>query len=60
VRTNNALSETQARLILTDSHSLGMHSGNGLIVNMNSWYKAFKVKSKNKLYKEKNKRTRIW
>jgi putative endopeptidase len=57
---NNALPETQAQLILTDSHSPGMHRGNGPIVNMDSWYKAFKVKSKNKLYKEKNKRTRIW
>ena len=57
---SNALPETQAQLIITDPHSPGMHRANGPIVNMDSWYKAFKVKKDNAMYKDEDKRTRIW
>lgn len=57
---NNALPETKAQLILTDPHSPGMHRANGPIVNMDAWYKAFKVKKKHRLYKPKEARTKIW
>ena len=57
---SNALPETQAQLIITDPHSPGMHRANGPIVNMDSWYKAFKVKKDNVMYKEEHKRTKIW
>jgi putative endopeptidase len=57
---SNALPETQAQLIITDPHSPGMHRANGPIVNMDSWYKAFKVKKDNAMYKEEDKRTKIW
>ncbi len=57
---SNALPETQAQLIITDPHSPGMHRANGPIVNMDSWYKAFKVKKDNVMYKEEDKRTKIW
>ncbi|MBS4043498.1 MAG: M13 family metallopeptidase [Chitinophagaceae bacterium] len=57
---NNALPETQAQLIITDPHSPGMHRGNGPIVNMDSWYKAFNIKKTDSMYKEEDKRTRIW
>ena len=57
---SNALPETQAQLIITDPHSPGMHRANGPIVNMDSWYKAFKVKKDNMMYKEEDKRTKIW
>ncbi len=57
---NNALPETKAQLILTDPHSPGVHRANGPIVNMDAWYKAFKVKKKHQLYKPKEARTKIW
>ncbi len=57
---SNALPETQAQLIITDPHSPGMHRANGPIVNMDSWYKAFKVKKDNMMYKEEDMRTKIW
>ena len=57
---NNTLPENQAQLIITDPHSPGMARANGPIINMDSWYKAFKVKKDNKLFKEEDKRTKIW
>jgi putative endopeptidase len=57
---SNALPETQAQLILTDSHSPGMHRANGPIVNMDAWYEAFNVQPSDKMYKPKEQRTSIW
>ena len=57
---NNALPETQAQLILTDSHSPGMHRANGPIVNMDSWYEAFNIQPGDKMYKSKEARIRVW
>jgi len=57
---NNALPETQAQLILTDSHSPGMHRANGPVVNMDAWYQAFNVKPGDKMYKAPDQRIRIW
>jgi putative endopeptidase len=57
---NNALPETQANLIKTDSHSPGVHRANGPITNIDDWYKAFDVKEGDKLYKPEDKRTKIW
>ena len=57
---NNALPETQAQLIITDPHSPGMHRGNGPVVNMDAWYKAFNIKKTDPMYKDEDKRTRIW
>ena len=57
---NNALPETEAQLLLTDSHSPGMHRANGPVVNMDEWYEAFGVKEGDKMYKPKEKRTKIW
>ena len=57
---SNALPETQAQLIITDPHSPGMHRANGPIVNMDSWYKAFKIKKDDAMYKDEDKRTKIW
>lgn len=57
---SNALPETQAQLILTDSHSPGMHRANGPIVNMDAWYTAFNVQPENKMYKAPDKRIKIW
>lgn len=57
---NNALPETQAQLILTDSHAPGMHRANGPVVNMDAWYEAFNVQPGDKMYKPKEQRTSIW
>ena len=57
---NNVLPETSAQLILTDPHSPGLHRGNGPIVNMDVWYKAFNVQPGDKLYKKPEDRTYIW
>src|SRR5688572_18410857 len=57
---NNALPETEAQLLLTDTHSPGMHRSNGPVVNMDEWYEAFGVKEGDKMYKPKEKRTKIW
>ncbi|HEY0042135.1 MAG TPA: M13 family metallopeptidase [Flavisolibacter sp.] len=57
---NNALPETQAQLILTDTHSPGMYRTNGAIVNIDGWYAAFNVKPGDKMYIAPEKRIRIW
>jgi len=56
----NILPQTAAQLILTDTHSPGPYRTIGAPVNMDAWYKAFNVKSKNKLYKKPEDRIRIW
>ena len=57
---NNALPETQAQLILTDTHSPGMHRTNGPLVNMDAWYKAFDVKPTDKMYVKREDRIVVW
>lgn len=57
---NNALPETQSQLLLTDPHSPGMFRANGPLVNIDEWYSAFNVKEGDKMFKPKDKRTRIW
>ena len=57
---SNALPETEAQLILTDSHSPGVHRGNGPIVNIDAWYQAFNVKPGDKMYIPKEKRISVW
>ncbi|WP_132051945.1 M13 family metallopeptidase [Pseudocnuella soli] len=57
---NNALPETQAQLILTDSHAPGMHRANGPVVNIDAWYEAFGIEPGDKMYVAPEKRIRIW
>ena len=57
---NNALPETSAQLILTDSHAPGMHRANGPVVNIDAWYQAFNVQPGDKMYKAPDQRIRIW
>ena len=57
---NNALPETQAQLILTDSHSPGMHRANGAVVNMDEWYNAFNIAPTDKMYVPAEKRIHVW
>ncbi|RYD82294.1 MAG: M13 family peptidase, partial [Sphingobacteriales bacterium] len=56
----NALPETQAQLIITDTHAPGQHRTIGAPVNIDAWYKAFDVKPGDKLYKKPEDRIRIW
>ncbi|HVF96607.1 MAG TPA: M13 family metallopeptidase [Flavisolibacter sp.] len=57
---NNAVPETQAQLILTDSHSPGQYRANGAVVNIDEWYTAFNVQPGEKLYVAPEKRIKIW
>ena len=57
---NNILPESAAQLILTDTHSPGSARGNGPLVNMDAWYKAFNVKPGDRMYKRPETRTMIW
>ena len=54
------LPETEAQLILTDSHSPGQYRTVGPVVNMDAWYKAFNVQPGEKLYKAPENRIKIW
>jgi putative endopeptidase len=56
----NTVPETAAQLLLTDNHSPGMYRAIGTPVNMDAWYKAFDVKSGDKLYKKPENRIKIW
>jgi len=57
---NNAVPETQAQLLLTDSHSPGMYRANGAVVNIDEWYTAFNVQPGDKLFVAPEKRIKIW
>lgn len=57
---NNAVPETQAQLLLTDSHSPGMYRANGAVVNIDEWYTAFNVQSGDKMFVAPAKRIKIW
>lgn len=56
----NILPETEAQLIITDTHSPGRYRTIGAPVNMDAWYNAFNVKEGDKLYKKPEDRIRIW
>jgi len=57
---NNILPEAQAQRITTDPHSPGMFRSNGPLGNIDAFYEAFGVKETDKMFKPKEKRTRIW
>ncbi|MBK9571060.1 MAG: M13 family metallopeptidase [Chitinophagaceae bacterium] len=56
----NTLPQTEAQLIITDTHSPGKFRSIGAPVNMDAWYKAFDVKEGERLYKKPEDRIRIW
>ena len=56
----NTLPQTEAQLIITDTHSPGKYRTIGAPVNMDAWYKAFNVKAGEALYKKPDDRIRIW
>ncbi len=52
--------ETAAQLVQTDPHSPAEFRAIGAPVNMDAWYKAFKIKPGDKLYKKPEDRIKIW
>ena len=56
----NILPQTEAQLIITDTHSPNQFRTIGAPVNMDAWYNAFNVKEGDKLYKKPEDRIRIW
>ncbi|WP_316739904.1 M13-type metalloendopeptidase, partial [Pedobacter aquatilis] len=48
------------RLTLRDYHAPAEYRVNGVVRNIDAWYKAFSVDPKNKLYLPTNDRVRIW
>ncbi|HKI75227.1 MAG TPA: M13 family metallopeptidase, partial [Pseudomonadales bacterium] len=48
------------RQLIVDPHSPGKYRANGTVRNMDAWYRAFDVKSGDKLYLATNQRIRIW
>ncbi len=57
---SKTLPERAAQLIITDSHSPDNFRAIGAPVNMDAWYKAFDIKSGDKLYKKPEDRIKIW
>jgi putative endopeptidase len=53
--------DEQARqLLVTDPHSPGRYRVNGIVRNMDAWYRAFSVQPGDKLYLPPEQRVRIW
>ncbi|HEY4548601.1 MAG TPA: M13-type metalloendopeptidase, partial [Pedomonas sp.] len=48
------------RRLVTDPHSPSEYRTNGIVRNMDAWYKAFNVKPGDKLYLEPKDRIRVW
>lgn len=46
--------------LLTNEHSPGKYRANGVVRNMDAWYKAFDVKSGDKLYLPPDQRAKVW
>ncbi len=56
----NILPQEAAQRILTDPHSPGMYRVNGVVPNMDAWYKAFNITPGDKMYKPENERIKVW
>ena len=56
----NILPQTEAQLIITDTHSPNQFRTIGTPVNMDAWYNAFNIKEGDKLFKKPEDRIRIW
>jgi putative endopeptidase len=46
--------------IVSDPHAPDLYRVNGVLRNMDAWYKAFNVKPSDKLYLSPKNRVRIW
>ena len=52
--------DAERQQILTDPHSPGRYRVNGIVRNVDAWYKAFNVQPGDKLYLAPNERVHIW
>jgi endothelin-converting enzyme/putative endopeptidase len=52
--------DAERRQILTDPHSPAKYRVNGVVRNVDAWYKAFNVQPGDKLYLPPEKRVHIW
>jgi len=52
--------DAERQQILTDPHSPGKYRVNGIVRNVDAWYKAFNVKPGDKLYLPPERRVHIW
>lgn len=52
--------DTQRQALLTDPHSPAMFRVNGIVRNVDAWYKAFDVKPGDALYLPPEQRVKIW
>jgi putative endopeptidase len=52
--------DAERRQILTDPHSPAKYRVNGVVRNVDAWYKAFKVQPGDKLYVAPDQRVHIW
>ncbi len=57
---SNILPEEASQRLLTDSHSPAMARVNEPLRNIEEWYTAFDIKERDKLFKPKDKRIKIW
>ncbi|QDT59004.1 Neutral endopeptidase [Stieleria bergensis] len=48
------------RRLIVDPHSPSQYRVNGIVRNMDAWYKAFDIKDGDKLYLKEDERVRIW
>ena len=52
--------DAERQQLLTDPHSPGKYRTNGVVRNVNAWYKAFNVQPGDKLYLPPEQRVHIW
>ncbi|MBL7373450.1 hypothetical protein INQ23_29465, partial [Escherichia coli] len=52
--------DTARQLALTDPHSPAMFRVNGIVRNVDAWYKAFNIQPNDKLYLAPAQRVHIW
>jgi len=59
-RRMKVLPEMTAQLIIIDPHAPEMYRVNGILYNLDVFYKAFNIKPGDKLYKPESERIKIW
>ena len=56
----NIRDQEMATRLKTDGHAPGMLRCNVPVSNMAAWYKAFNIKTTDKMYRPENERARVW
>ena len=58
--TSHSSDNLMRSIVLTDEHSPPLYRVNGIVRNMEAWYKAFDIKPGNRMYLPPEQRVRIW